>query len=216
MDFLDPNISDYAENHTSPESIILADLNRDTYTNVLIPRMLSGHMQGRILSMFSKMTRPTTILEVGTYTGYSALCLAEGLQPNGKLITIDINEELEDRIRKYFDQSPFAQQIELQIGNAVEIIPTISTPIDLAFIDADKENYAVYYDMIIERMPSGGVIIADNVLWSGKVLDKNQLEKDEETKALHLFNEKVNADDRVENVLMPVRDGLMVIRKKQI
>lgn len=214
MDFLDPKILDYAESHTSPESPILAELNRDTYANVLIPRMLSGHIQGRILSMFSKMTKPSTILEVGTYTGYSALCLAEGLQPNGKLITIDINEELEDRIRKYFDESPFAKQIELHIGNAVEIIPTISTSIDLAFIDADKENYAVYYDMIIERMPSGGVIIADNVLWSGKVLDKNQLEKDEETMSLHLFNEKINVDHRVENVLMPVRDGLMVIRKK--
>jgi predicted O-methyltransferase YrrM len=214
MDFLDQNISDYAEQHTTSESDLLNHLNRDTYANVLIPRMLSGHMQGRILSMFSKMCQPKTILEIGTYTGYSALCLAEGLAKGGKLITIDINEELEDRIRKYFNQSPFATQMELHIGNAMDIIPTIEREIDFAFIDADKENYANYYDLIIDRMPSGAIIIADNVLWSGKVLDKKNLENDMETKALHDFNTKIMADDRVENVLMPVRDGLMVIRKK--
>jgi len=214
MDFLDNNISAYAEKYTSPETNLLTELNRDTYANVLVPRMLSGHMQGRILSMISKLCRPTTIVEVGTYTGYSALCLAEGLSKDGKLITIDINEELEDRIRKFFDGSEYADQIDLRIGNALDVIETIQDTIDLAFIDADKENYSRYYDMIIERMDSGGVIIADNVLWSGKVLDPKIIEGDEETKALHMFNEKILADDRVENVLFPVRDGLMVIRKK--
>jgi predicted O-methyltransferase YrrM len=214
MDFLDENISNYAEHFTSPESELLGDLNRDTYANVLIPRMLSGHMQGRILSMISKMCQPKTILEVGTYTGYSALCLAEGLPEDGKLITIDINEELEDRILKFFNMSPKSNQIELKIGNAVDVIDSLSEEINLAFIDADKENYGTYYDLIIDRMPSGGVIIADNVLWSGKVLDSSIIKSDNETRALHEFNQKISSDERVENVLMPVRDGLMIIRKK--
>ncbi|MCB0734113.1 MAG: O-methyltransferase [Flavobacteriales bacterium] len=214
MDFLDPKLSDYSEQLTSPETDLLARLNRDTYANVLIPRMLSGHMQGRILSMFSKMTRPKTIVEVGTYTGYSALCLAEGLQPGGRLITMDINEELETRIRRYFDESPYAGQMELIIGNALEILPGIEGEIDLAFIDADKETYAAYYDIIMDKMPSGGIIIADNVLWSGKVLDAGEIERDEETRALYEFSKKVHNDDRVENILMPVRDGLMIARKK--
>ncbi|MBI1305111.1 MAG: methyltransferase [Bacteroidetes bacterium] len=214
MEFIDLKLAEYAENHTSPETEILSRLNRDTYANVLMPRMLSGHIQGRILSMFSKMVRPNFILEVGTYTGYSALCLAEGLAPEGKLLTMDINEELEDRINSYFKESPFAGQIELKIGDATQIIPTIDQPVDLAFIDADKENYSVYFDMIIDKMPSGGIIIADNVLWSGKILNADEIARDEETRALHQFNEKIQTDNRVENVLMPVRDGLMVIRKK--
>lgn len=214
MDFLDPKISEYAEAHTSPETDLLQALNRDTYANVLIPRMLSGHLQGRILSMFSKMLQPKVVLEIGTYTGYSALCLAEGLQSNGKLITLDINEEIEDMTRGYFDKSPYASMIDYRIGNALDIIPTISEPIDLVFIDADKENYSTYYDMVIDNMPSGGIIIADNVLWSGKVLDPKEVANNEETKALHEFNKKIHSDTRVENVLMPVRDGLMVVRKK--
>jgi caffeoyl-CoA O-methyltransferase len=214
MDFLDINISAYAENHTSPESKLLQQLNRDTYANVLIPRMLSGHLQGRVLSMFSNIVQPKIILEIGTYTGYSALCLAEGLQAGGKIITIDINEEIEDMTRSYFSQSPNHKVFDYRIGNALDIIPNIADQIDLVFIDADKENYARYYDMVIDKMVAGGIIIADNVLWSGKVLDTNQLQNDIETMALDAFNKKIISDERVENVLMPIRDGLMVIRKK--
>ncbi|MFT5511996.1 MAG: caffeoyl-CoA O-methyltransferase [Bacteroidia bacterium] len=214
MDFLDPAISNYAEAHSSPESELLQELNRDTYANVLIPRMLSGHLQGRVLSMFSKMHRPRVILEIGTYTGYSALCLAEGLTSGGKLITIDINEEIEDMTRGYFDKSPNPEVFDYRVGNAMDIIPTLTDQIDMVFIDADKENYTNYYDLVIDKMPSGGILIADNVLWSGKVLDRKQLANDEETKALNDFNTKMNTDNRVENVLMPIRDGLMVVRKK--
>lgn len=214
MEFIDDNISRYAEDHTSPESELLADLNRDTYANVLIPRMLSGHLQGRVLSMISKLQRPKTIVEIGTYTGYSALCLAEGLQPGGTLHTIDINEELESRIRRYLDRSEYGSQIKLHIGNALDIVPTLVGDIDLVFIDADKQNYGRYYDMLIDRIPSGAIIIADNVLWSGKVLDASERENDEETRALDAFNKQVQADDRVENVLLPIRDGLMMVRKK--
>lgn len=214
MDFLDEKISAYAEKYSQEEPALLRELNRDTYANVLIPRMLSGHMQGRILSMISKLCSPKLIVEVGTYTGYSALCLAEGLRQGGKLITMDINEELESRIRKYFTRSEFSDMLDLRIGNALDIIPTIAGPIDLAFIDADKENYAAYYDLILDKMESGGVIVADNVLWSGKVLNEAERMRDEETKALHEFNVKISNDSRVENVLLPVRDGLMVVRKK--
>ncbi len=214
MEFIDNRLAQYAENHTSVEPELLTELNRDTYANVLIPRMVSGLLQGRILSMYAKMIQPKAILEIGTYTGYSALCMAEGLAPEGVLHTIDINEELENRIAKFVNQSPYASQIKLHIGNALEVIPTLLESFDLVFIDADKGNYAAYYDLLIGRLPSGAVIIADNVLWSGKVLDDAELAKDKDTKALHLFNAKIQEDDRVENVLMPVRDGLMVIRKK--
>lgn len=214
MEFLDSKISQYAEDFTSPESDLLSRLNRDTYANVLVPRMLSGHMQGRILSLFSNMISPKRILEIGTYTGYSALCMAEGLTKDGELHTIDINEELESRIKRYLNESAAGDRIHLHIGNALEIIPTIKGELDMVFIDADKENYSAYYDLVIERLSPKGVIIADNVLWSGKVLDKKELAKDKDTKALHAFNKKIHADDRVENVLMPVRDGLMVVRRK--
>ena len=214
MEFIDNRLAQYAENHTSVEPELLTELNRDTYANVLIPRMVSGLLQGRILSMYAKMLQPKALLEIGTYTGYSALCMAEGLAPEGVLHTIDINEELENRIAKFVNQSPYASQIKLHIGNALEVIPTLLESFDLVFIDADKGNYAAYYDLLIGRLPSGAVIIADNVLWSGKVLDDAELAKDKDTKALHLFNAKIQEDDRVENVLMPVRDGLMVIRKK--
>ena len=203
MDFLDPRLVEYAEKHTSPEPELLAKLNRDTYANVLIPRMLSGHLQGRVLSMFSHMIKPSVILEIGTYTGYSALCMAEGLAENGKLITIDINEELEDMVRRYFAESPQANQIDFRVGNAMDIIPDIDATIDLVFIDADKENYSNYFDLVIDKMTPGGILIADNVLWSGKVLDAQEVQKDEETRALYEFSQKVHNDDRVENVLFP-------------
>ena len=214
MEFLDQPISNYAEAHTTSESQLLTSLNRDTHSNVLAPRMLSGHLQGRVLSLFSKMKQPKAILEVGTYTGYAALCLAEGLAPGGVLHTRDIDEELETRIKHYFDQSPYASQMHLHIGNALDIIPNLDTEFDLIFLDADKDNYSAYYDLLIDKLPQGAIIIADNVLWSGKVVNEHQLANDKDTKALDLFNKKVYADERVENILMPIRDGLMVIRKK--
>lgn len=213
MEFLPTNIEDYAKNFSQEEGILLNELNRDTNLNVLQPRMLSGHMQGRILSIFSKMIKPECILEVGTYTGYAALCMAEGLTKDGQLHTIDINEELEERIKGYFDKSKFAAQLHLHIGNALNIIPSLSLSPDLTFIDADKENYLNYYKMIVDNLKPGAIIIADNVLWSGKVTDEIERSNDMETKALHEFNEFVHADKRVENVLFPVRDGLMVLRK---
>lgn len=214
MDFLDPKLLAYSEQYTEPESPILAELNRETYANVLVPRMLSGHIQGRMLSMFSNMLKPKQILEIGTYTGYSALCLAEGLLDGGTLHTIDINEELEAMVKKYIKKAGYEDKIKQYVGNAMDIIPKIDTTFDLVFIDADKTNYANYYDMVIDRVRTGGIIIADNVLWSGKVLDEKELAKDKDTQALHEYNLKIHADPRVENVLFPVRDGLMVARKK--
>ena len=213
MEFIDKKLSQYSEEHTSPENELLKALNRDTYVNVLAPRMLSGHLQGRLLSLFSKMIQPKAILEIGTYTGYAALCLAEGLTNDGILHTIDINEELETRIQKYFDQSSYSNQIKLHIGNALDIIPKIQQQFDLVFIDADKENYSNYYDLLIDAMPSGGIIMADNVLWSGKVTDSEALASDNDTQELDRFNAKVQIDPRVENILIPVRDGIMVARK---
>jgi len=211
MDFLPEELSQYAERFTQAESELLAELNRDTYANVLIPRMLSGHMQGRILAFLSKMQSPKVILEVGTYTGYSALCMAEGLAEGGELHTIDINEELEDRIRSYFDRSGYGDALHLHLGNALDIIPGLPVP-DMVFIDADKENYLNYYKLLIDKLKPGALIIADNVLWSGKVLDEKEREKDEETRSLHEFNSFVKDDERVESLLLPVRDGLMVLR----
>ena len=213
MEFIDKKLSQYAEQHTTPENELLKSLNRDTHANVLAPRMLSGHLQGRLLSLFSKIIQPKAILEIGTYTGYAALCLAEGLTKDGVLHTIDINEELETRIHKYFNQSAYADQIKLHIGNALDIIPKIQEQFDLVFIDADKENYSNYYDLLIDQLPSGGIIMADNVLWSGKVIDTNALDSDNDTQELDKFNAKVQSDPRVENILIPVRDGIMVARK---
>lgn len=212
MDFLPENISNYSDQHTSNESDLLYRLNRETHLNVLQPRMLSGHLQGRTLSMLSKMMRPKNILEIGTYTGYSALCLAEGLTPDGTLHTIDINEELETISNKYFKDSPYSDQIQQHIGNALEIIPGLSVDFDLIFIDADKENYLNYYKLLIEKVKPGTVLIADNVLWSGKVTEKAK-PKDIETIALQEFNTAIQNDERVENILFPIRDGLMIIRK---
>ena len=213
MEFIDEKLSKYAEKHTTPENELIKSLNRDTHANVLAPRMLSGHLQGRLLSLFSKMIQPKAILEIGTYTGYAALCLAEGLTKDGILHTIDINEELETRIQKYFNQSTYKNQIKLHIGNALEIIPTIKQKFDLVFIDADKENYSKYYDLLIDQMPSGGIIMADNVLWSGKVINQEAINTDNDTRELDHFNAKVQSDPRVENILIPVRDGIMVARK---
>ncbi len=213
MEFIPEKIDDYTANHTTAESEVLAQLNRDTHAKVLQPRMLSGHVQGRILSTFSHMLQPKRILEIGTYTGYSAICLAEGLAPGGKLHTIDINEELEDMVKGYLAKAKMEDRIQMHIGNAMQIIPSLNETWDLVFIDADKENYAHYYDLVFDHLRPGGYIIADNVLWSGKVVERVSA-KDHETQALIDFNTKVHEDARVENVLFPVRDGLMVCRKK--
>jgi predicted O-methyltransferase YrrM len=210
MDLMNPDIQAYAEQHTSPENDLLKALNRETHAKVLRPRMLSGHLQGRLLSMISCMVRPKCILEIGTYTGYSALCLAEGLHPDGELITIDINEELAHSVRQYFSRSALGSKIDYRIGNALEVIPALPGKFDLVFIDADKENYAQYFDLVIDKVNLHGIILADNVLWSGKVLDGRP---DKDTKAIVDFNRKVHADARVENVLLPVRDGMMMMRK---
>ncbi|WP_299201538.1 O-methyltransferase [Brumimicrobium sp.] len=213
MEFLDEKLDDYVNAHTSPESEVLSDLNRQTHIKVLQPRMLSGHLQGRTLSLFSKMMQPKRILEIGTYTGYSAICLAEGLKEEGQLITIDLNYELEEMVKEYVNKAGFSNQIEMKVGDAMEIIPTLDKNFDLVFIDADKSNYSNYYDLLIDDLPSGAIIIADNVLWSGKVIQATK-KNDVDTEALKIFNKKIQDDHRVENVLLPIRDGLMVIRKK--
>ncbi|MDN5215365.1 O-methyltransferase [Fulvivirgaceae bacterium BMA12] len=213
MKFLDEEIEKYAEAHTSEESSILKKVHRDTYANVIMPRMLSGHLQGRILATFSHMIKPNLVLEIGTYTGYSALCLAEGIADGGKIITIDINEELEEKVKGFFQESDFRQKIDYRIGNALDIIPTLSEKFDLVFIDADKENYGKYFDIIIDKVQKGGFIVADNVLWSGKVIPGKSNGSDKDTKALIDFNLKVHNDTRVENVLLPIRDGLMILKK---
>lgn len=212
MEFLPEKINAYTEAHTSPEPELLQRLSRETQAKVLRPRMLSGHLQGRLLSAISHMMRPRRVLEIGTYTGYSALCLAEGLAEDGQLHTIDINEELEDMVRRYFAESSYTHKLHQHIGNALEVIPELLESWDLVFIDADKENYARYYDLVLNNVRSGGFVIADNVLWSGKVVEKASA-RDKETQALLEFNEMVHQDERVENLLLPVRDGLMLCRK---
>jgi len=212
MEFISGDLDEYCVGHTSNENKILSQLNRETYAKVLQPRMLSGHFQGRFLSMISHMIRPKNILEIGTFTGYSALCLAEGLQENGKLLTIDVNEELEDFVRNFISQSPLKDKIEFLIGNAAEIIPTLTQTFDLVFIDADKLNYDKYYDLVFDKVNQGGYIISDNVLWSGKVVDPSK--KDKDTVSIRAFNKKIYQDPRTENILLPIRDGLMVARKR--
>jgi len=213
MDFLPVEIDEYSRLMTSPESSLLHELNRETHLKILSPRMLSGHLQGRFLSMISKMLSPELIVEVGTYTGYSAICLSEGLSEKGKLITMDNNRELEPILKKYLLMSPKASQIEMRFGDAAKIIEDIQAPVDLVFLDADKENYSRYFDLVIDKVRSGGIILADNVLWSGKVV-KPVKENDKSTLALMEFNKKIQNDSRVENVLLPLRDGVMMIRKK--
>jgi predicted O-methyltransferase YrrM len=213
MNFLPEKIDNYVVNCSQKEPKLLQQLNKETWQKVLNPRMLSGGYQGRILSMISKLIHPKTILEIGTYTGYSALCLAEGMQKNGTLFTIDKNEELEDFAKKYFGLSPYELQIKHLIGNALDIIPTLNEKFDLVFIDADKENYPTYFNMIIGKMNSGGVILSDNVLWSGKVVEKIE-PNDKDTQALVAYNELLNNDDRIETILLPIRDGLSISRVK--
>lgn len=212
MNFISPELERYAGTHTSPESELLARINRETHLEVLQPRMLSGHLQGRVLSLLSCLLRPKRILEIGTYTGYSALCLAEGLPVDGTIITIDVNEELHARVQSYFNESAYKNQIEYHIGDAMELIPTLPEMWDLVFIDADKKNYLNYYELVIERMNPGGIILADNILWSGKVIDPAAT--DRETELLRRYNEVIHSDDRAENILLPIRDGIMVARKK--
>lgn len=214
MEIVDPIIQTYCDNHTSEESEVLKKLNRETHANVLQPRMLSGHFQGRLLSMISKMQRPQKILEIGTYTGYSALCLAEGLAADGLLITIDVNAEREEMVNRYVEEAGFNGRIHHIIGDAIRIIPTLQHRFDLVFIDADKPNYLNYYDLAMDVLNEGGIILIDNILWSGKVVERESLLKDKDTQVLDALNQKVQSDERVENVLLPIRDGLMLLRKK--
>lgn len=213
MHFLPEKIDDYVLKHSQQEPQLLKELVRETWQKVLNPRMLSGAFQGRVLSMIAKLVNPKTILEIGTYTGYSALCLAEGLQEDGTIFTIDKNEELETLQNKYFEKSGFRDQIEQKVGNALEIIPTINKKFDLVFIDADKSNYINYFHLIIDKMNPGGIILSDNVLWSGKVVEPLN-PKDLDTKILLEYNRLLNTDHRIETVLLPIRDGLTVSRVK--
>jgi caffeoyl-CoA O-methyltransferase len=212
MEFIDEKIEEYALAHSQPESDVLKKLNRETHLKVLSPRMLSGHLQGNFLSMISKMIRPQQILEIGTYTGYSAICLAQGLQAGGKLHTIDNNEQLESMTRSFIEQAGLKDTIHYYIADAAELIPTLNEQFDIVFIDADKKNYSVYYDMVFDNVRPGGYIIADNVLWSGKVLDIEK-NNDRETVLINEFNQKIHNDPRVEHQLVPIRDGLMIARK---
>jgi predicted O-methyltransferase YrrM len=211
MHFISQELEDYIEQHSQKEPVLLASLNKETYQKILLPRMLSGHFQGRVLSMLAKLIRPVNILEIGTYTGYSALCLCEGMQENGQLHTIDIKEELVDFQRKHFDKSSWGKKIVQHLGEAIDIIPTLELKFDLVFIDADKENYLNYFELILPKMNKGGIILSDNVLWSGKVLEPLQ-PNDLSTKIIMEYNELLKNDPRVETVLLPIRDGLTVSR----
>ena len=211
MDFLPEKLLDYALEHTQEEPELLQQLNKETWQKIMVPRMLSGHFQGRLLSMISKLIQPKTILEIGTYTGYSALCLAEGMKMNGVLHTIDHNEELVEIQKKYFDKSDFKNNIVQHLGNALEIIPKINENFDLVFIDADKSNYVNYFNALIGKMNSGGLILSDNVLWSGKVIEPVN-SKDIDTITLMEYNKLLKNDSRLETVLLPIRDGLTISR----
>jgi caffeoyl-CoA O-methyltransferase len=213
MEFISQDLSAYCEEHTTSETSILGQLNRDTHLKVVSPRMLSGHLQGRFLSFLSKLHRPKLVVEIGTYTGYSAICLAEGLTDSGKLISIDVNEETSSFAKSFIAKTEYANKIDLVLADAKDYIPKINEPIDIVFIDADKKNYLNYYQLVIDKLTSGGLIIADNVLWSGKITMPEK-DMDRETLALHQFNQYVQKDGRVENILLPIRDGLMAIRKK--
>ncbi|MGB0880489.1 MAG: O-methyltransferase [Polaribacter sp.] len=213
MQFLPEEIDEYSVEHSQQEPKILQELSKETWQKVLNPRMLSGAFQGRVLSMISKLIQPKKILEIGTYTGYSAICLAEGLSEKGQLFTIDKNEELEELQQKYFQKSGYRNQIKQFIGDALEIIPTINEKFDLVFIDADKSNYINYFHLIIHKMNKGGIILSDNVLWSGKVIQTLD-PKDEDTKTLLAYNKLLNSDERIETVLLPIRDGLTISRVK--
>jgi predicted O-methyltransferase YrrM len=213
MHFIPEYLDDYVVAHSENEPELLQQLNRETYQKILQPRMLSGHYQGRILSLISKLVNPKNVLEIGTYTGYSALCLAEGMQSSGALHTIDINEELVDFQRKYFDKSDYGHLIHQHLGDALAIIPKLDMAFDLVFIDADKENYSNYFEVVIDKLNSGGIILSDNVLWSGKVLESTFKKEDTSTPALIAYNKLLKNDVRVETVVLPIRDGLTISRK---
>tara|TARA_R100001369_G_scaffold21881_3_gene39732 strand:+ start:40304 stop:40948 length:645 start_codon:yes stop_codon:yes gene_type:complete len=212
MHFLPEAIDQYTLDHTQKQPEILAQLTRETYQKILQPRMLSGHYQGRLLSIISKMIAPSTILELGTYTGYSAICLAEGLKKGGIIHTLDINEELQSIQNKYFELSGFRQNIKQHLGEALNIIPKLNCKFDLIFMDADKPNYPAYFDLIIDKLKPGGLLLTDNVLWSGKVVEKVK-DEDESTKALLEYNKLVAIDERLETIMLPIRDGLSLSRK---
>lgn len=211
IDIVNPAVEQYVEQQSSPVDADLQKLERETYLNVLQPHMLSGSFQGKFLEFVSQLVKPQNILEIGTFTGYSALCLAKGLQPNGQLHTIDVNEELMERTKQVFADSSYSEQIHLHIGNAMEIVPNFSEQFDLVFIDADKANYLNYFQLVVDKVRAGGIILVDNVLWKGKVILQ---EKDKKTQAMHVFNETITNDPRVENLLLPIRDGVMWIVKK--
>ena len=213
MHFISEELDDYVVRHSSEEPELLQKLGRETFQKVLQPRMLSGHYQGRLLSMISKIARPASVLEIGTYTGYSALSLAEGLAPGGKIHTIDVNEELFDFQKRYFELSGYSDRIVQYLGDATEIIPTLHFEFDLVFIDADKPNYPKYLDLIIDKLVPGGLILSDNVLWSGKVLEKVK-EDDESTLALQKYNKLLATHPQLETLMLPIRDGLTISRKK--
>lgn len=213
MEFISQKIDDYVCAHSENEPALLYELNRETHINVLRPRMLSGHFQGRVLSLLSHMIQPKNVLEIGTYTGYSALCFAEGLKEGGKILTLDINEELEDLVNEFVQKSEYKDAIECRIGDAIEIIPTLDQEFDLVFIDADKSNYINYYNLVFDKVKKGGYIIIDNVLWSGKVVEPVET-GDIDTQVLIDFNKMIHEDERVQEVLFPIRDGLMIARKK--
>ncbi|MCK8481261.1 O-methyltransferase [Psychroserpens algicola] len=213
MHFLPEKLDDYIVAHSEEEPELLQQLTRETYQKILQPIMLSGPYQGRVLSMISKLTRPKTILELGTFTGYATLCLAEGLVSDGEIHTIDVNEELIDFQRAYFDKSDYGERIHQHLGDAISIIPTLDMTFDLVFIDADKPNYVNYFHLIIDKLNSGGIIISDNVLWHGKVIAPVD-DKDISTKAVLEFNTLLKTDNRIETVMLPIRDGLTISRKK--
>ena len=213
MNLINDDIITYAIQHTEDESKLLKALSKETHQKILQPRMISGHLQGRFLSLVSKLIKPQIILEIGTYSGYATLCLAEGLTKSGKIHTIEINEELADFQKKYFDQSEFKNQIFTYLGDAKYIIPKLNLKVDLVFIDADKTNYPLYLEMVVSKLKKGGVLIADNVLWNGKVLNYKQKSTDSETMSIILFNELVKKNKQLETLLLPIRDGLMVCRK---
>ena len=211
-EFIHPDIDRYSEEHTSPETDMMAQLNRWTHVKMARPRMLSGAYQGKLLEILSAMVQPSNVLEIGAYVGYSAICLAKGLQPNGKLHTVEVDEELEDIILKAVGDAGLSDKIELHIGNALEILPTLNQMFDLVFIDADKINYKNYYDLVIPMVRQGGIVVLDNILWSGKVVYP-QPKGDKETAVLKELNDYIQSDPRVENILLPIRDGLMICIK---
>jgi predicted O-methyltransferase YrrM len=210
MNFVSEEIEKYCLDHSDVEGDLLQHINRETHAKVMMPRMLSGHLQGLFLQFISNMIKPLNVLEIGTYTGYSAICLCAGIQQNGKLITVDKNEELQERVQSFFNKSDFKNTIDYRIGNALELIPPIDLMFDLVFIDADKINNSSYFDLVFDKLNVGGFILADNVLWSGKILDTK---KDKDTVAIDSFNKKIVNDKRVEKMILPLRDGVTLIRK---